>query len=58
MHLIMISNYVIETNAASFRRHTSIMVIDESGRRRGPIEASSTVNVSLDAKSSFESVST
>lgn len=37
---------------------TSIIVIKESESRRGPIEAASAVKVNLDAKSSFDSVST
>lgn len=37
---------------------TSIIVTKESERRRGPIEAASAVKVNLDAKSSFDSVST
>lgn len=39
-------------------RHTSIIVMEESGRRRGPTDEASAVNVNLDAKSSLESVST
>jgi len=32
--------------------------MEESGRRRGPTDAASAVNVNLEAKSSLESVST
>lgn len=37
---------------------TSIRVIEESGRRRGPTDAASAVNVNLDARSSLASAST
>lgn len=43
---------------AQFKKHTSINVMQESERRRGPTDAESTDKVNLEAKSSFLSVST
>lgn len=45
-------------HAKRFRQLTSIIVINESESSRAPTEAASTVRVNLEAKSSFDNVST